>query len=76
MQPKKLATLNLTSESSLHSLDDSEIEKVEDFMYLRGYINSTDDLDTRTGKASGALIALWKVWLSPIKKETKKRVFN
>lgn len=53
---------------------DSEIEKIEDFPYLGGYIKSAHDVETRTGKASSALNALWKVWLSPIKKETNKSI--
>ena len=63
-----------TWESSVYALNGSEIEKVEEFLYLEGYMNSTHDVDTRIAKAWGALNA--KVWLSPIKKETKTRVFT
>ena len=39
-------------------------------------MNSAHDVDTRIAKAWGALNALSKVWLSPITKETKIRVFK
>lgn len=49
---------NATSESSVHALHGSEIEKVEDFLYLEGYMNSAHNVDTRIAKAWGALNAL------------------
>ena len=72
----KIMPFNATSESGVRALDGSEIEKVEYFLCLGGYINGSHDVDTRTAKALGALNALSKVWLSPIKKETKRRVFK
>ena len=39
-------------------------------------MNSAHDVDTRIPNAWGALNALLKVWLSPIMKETKIRVFK
>lgn len=40
-----------TSESSVYALNSSEIEKVEEFLYLEEYMNSTHDVDTRIAKA-------------------------
>ena len=34
----------------MHALDGSEIEKVENFLYLEGYMNSAHDVDTRIEK--------------------------
>ena len=67
----KITLFNATSESSVHALGGSEVEKVEDSLYLGGYINSSHHMDTRIPKACGALNALSTVWLFPIKKETK-----
>ena len=63
----KIMTLNATLERSVHALYGSEIEKVEDFLYLGWYTNSARDVDNRIGEALGALNALSKVWFSPIK---------
>ena len=57
-------------------LDESKIEKVDDFLYLGSYTETSQDIDTRIGKAWGALNALSKVWVSPIKKATKIRLFK
>ena len=60
----------------MFSLDGSEIEKVDDFLYLGSYTETSHDIDTKIGKAWGALNALSKVWLSPIMKATKMRLFK
>ena len=49
----------------MHALDGSEIEKVENFLYLEGYMNSAHDVDTRIAKAYGARNVLSKVLLIP-----------
>ena len=49
----------------MHALDGSEIEKVKNFLYLEGYMNSAHDVDTRIAKAYGALNVLSKVLLIP-----------
>ena len=72
----KITLFNATSESSVHALGSSEVEKVEDSLYLGGYINGSHDMDTRIRKAWGALNTLSTVWFFPIKKETKTRLFE
>ena len=72
----KITLFNATSESSVHALDGSEVERVEDSVYLGGSLNGSHDVDTRIPKAWGALNALSTVWFFPIKKETKTRVFE
>ena len=72
----KYMHLNPTSDELLHALNGSEIEKVDDFLYLGSYTNTPHDIDTRIGKAWGAIHSLSKVWLSPIKRSTKMRVFK
>ena len=47
----RIMTFIPTSESSVYALNGSEIEKVEEFLYLEGYMNSTHDVDTRIAKA-------------------------
>lgn len=47
----KFTHLNPTSEEKLHALDGSEIEKVDDFLYLGGYTNLAHDIETKTCKA-------------------------
>ena len=60
----------------MFSLDGSEIEKVDDFLYLGSYTETSHNIDTKIGKAWGALNALSKVCLSPIMKATKMRLFK
>ena len=47
----KIMTFIPTSENSVYAVNGSEIEKVEEFLYLEGYMNSTHDVDTRIAKA-------------------------
>ena len=72
----KFMHLNPTSEVALHTLNGSEIKKFDDFLYLGGYTKTVRNIETRTGKAWGALHSLSKMWVSPIKKKTKMRVFK
>ena len=60
----------------MFSLDGSEIEKVDDFLYLGSYTETSHNIDTKIGKAWRALNALSKVWLSPITKATKMLLFK
>ena len=53
--------LNASSNDQMHALDGSEIEKVDDFLYLGSYTNTEHDVDTRIGKAWGALNSLSKL---------------
>ena len=53
-----------------------EIECVNDFKYLGGYADTADDMDVRIAQSWSALHSLQKVWKSPIKKETKAKVFQ
>ena len=62
----KFMRLNPPSDDQMLSLDGSEIGKVDDFLSLGSYTETSHDIDTRIGKAWGSLNALSKVWLSPI----------
>ena len=73
----KFMRLNPPSDDQMLSLDGSEIGKVDDFLSLSNYTETSHDIDTRIGKAGGGgLNALSKVWVSPIKKATKMRLFK
>ena len=72
----KFMRLNPPSDDQMLSLDGSEIGKVDDFLSLGSYTETSHDIDTRIGKAWGGLNALSKVWVSPIKKATKMRLFK
>lgn len=60
----------------MFSLDGSEIKKVDDFLYLGSYTETSHNIDTKIGKAWGALNAFSKVWLSSITKATKMCLFK
>ena len=52
------------------------IEKVEDFIYLGSWIESTDrEIRVRKGKAWGALHRLKDIWKSKLSKSLKIRLF-
>ena len=72
----KAMHLNPSSERNIHAMNGDEIEKIDDFLYLGGYTNSSRDINTRIGKAWGALNALEKVWNSRVSTETKLRIFK
>ena len=68
--------LNPSSPDSIVALDGAPIELVTDFKYLGGYTNTAHDMKVRIAQAWGAINSLTKVWKSPIKKETKTKVFK
>ena len=72
----KVLHINPTSNNTIHSLNGDEIEKVNDFLYLGGYTNTTREINTRIAKAWGALNSLAKIWRSRIKISTKIRIFK
>ena len=73
----KFIHINPTSDiEKIHALNGDEIDKVEDFQYLGGFIDSSNDINIRIGKAWGALNALSRVWESKVKKSTKIKVFK
>ena len=51
----KVMHLNPTTNNIIRSLNGDEIEKVDDFLYLGGYTNTTRDINSRITKAWGAL---------------------
>ena len=72
----KVMYFNLSVESHIHAMNGDEIEKVDDFLYLGGYTNSSREINTRIGKSWNALNSLEKIWNSRITTETKVRVFK
>ena len=72
----KYMHLNAEEASTLYSLDGSQIELVDDFKYLGGYTDTDRDMEVRISQAWGALNSLRRVWLSPLKKSTKTKVFK
>ena len=72
----KYMHLNPSTDINLVASDDSEIECVNDFKYLGGYTDTAHDMDVRIAQSWSALHSLQKVWKSPIKKETKTKVFQ
>ena len=72
----KVMHLNPTANNIIRSLNGDEIEKVDDFLYLGGYTNTTRDIKSRITKAWGALNSLTKIWCSRIKTSTKIRIFK
>ena len=49
----KFMRLNKPSDDQMLYLDESEIEKVDDFLYLGRYTETSHDIDTRIGKVWG-----------------------
>ena len=72
----KYMHLNPSSDTKLFSSDGSEIECVKDFKYLGGYSGTEHDMNVRIAQSWSALHSLQKVWKSPIKKNTKTKVFK
>ena len=72
----KVMHLNPTADNNIRSLNGDEIEKVDDFLYLGGYTNTTRDIKSRITKAWGAQNSLTRVWCSRIKTSTKIRIFK
>ena len=53
-------------------LDESEIEKVDDFLYLGSYTETSHDIDTRIGKAwGGASMLFLKYGYLQLRKQLK-----
>ena len=73
----KVMTLNMEDRSSdLQSRSGEAIEKVNDFIYLGSWIESTDrEIRVRKGKAWGALHRLKDIWKSKLSKSLKIRLF-
>ena len=72
----KAMHFNPSVESHIHALNGDKIEKVDDFLYLGGYTNSSREINTRIGKSWNALNSLEKIWKSRITTETKVRIFK
>ena len=72
----KVMHVNPSSDVNILSRSGETIEKVDDFLYLGGYTNTSRDMDTRIRKAWGALNSLTKIWRSNVKTETKVRIFK
>ena len=72
----KVMHVNPSSEDNIHSRSGDVIEKVDDFLYLGGYTNSSRDMESRIGKAWGALNSLTKIWRSRVKTQTKVKIFQ
>ena len=68
--------LNPSVKSHIHAMNGDEIEKVDDFLYLGGYTNSSREINTRIGKSWGALNFREKIWSSRITTETEVRIFK
>ena len=67
---------NPSVESHIHAMYGDKIEKVDDFLFLGGYTNSSREINTRIGKSWGALNSLEKIWKSRITTETKVGIFK
>ena len=72
----KYMHLTPSTDDHLIASDGSPIELVNDFKYLGGYTDSSHDMDVRIAESWSALHSLQKVWKSPIKRETKTKVFQ
>lgn len=57
----KLMGINSSSEDPLRALDNTVIEKVDDFKYLGSWTNTSYDIECRKAQAWRALHALTKV---------------
>ena len=73
----KVKTLNMEDRSSdLQSRSGEAIEKVDYFIYLGSWIESTDrEIRVRKGKAWGALHRLKDIWKSKLSKSLEIRLF-
>ena len=73
----KVMTLNMEYRSSdLQSRSGEAIEKVNDFIYLGSWIESTDrEIRVRKGTVWGALHRLKDIWKSKLSKSLKIRLF-
>ena len=67
---------NPSVESHIHAMNGDEIEKVDDFLYLRGYTNFSQDINARIEKSCDALNSLEEIWNSRITKKTKLGFLN
>ena len=78
LNPKKTKYMLVNSNDTtpLTTSNGSIIEQVDDFTYLGGLTDTTNDMNVRIGKAWGAVNALTKVWKSPVRKKTKVKVFK
>ena len=72
----KYMHINPSANDSVHSSDGSQIEKVEDFIYLGSYTNSQRDIQCRKAQVWAAVHALDKVWRAPICRLTKLKIFR
>ena len=57
----KAMHFNSSVESHIHAMNGDEIEKVDDFLYMVGYTNSSREINIRIGKSWGALNSLEKI---------------
>ena len=66
---------NPSVQSHIHALNGDEIEKVDDFLYLGGYTNSSREINTRIVQSWDALNFLKKTG-TYITKKTKVKLFK
>ena len=67
----KAMHFNPSVKNHIHALNGDEIEKVDDFLYLWSYTNSSQEINTQIGKSWGAFNSLKNIWNSRITTETK-----
>ena len=72
----KYMHLNPSSDVQLYAFDGSPIECVRDFKYLGSYTDSGYDMNIRIAQAWSSIHSLQKVWKSPVRRETKTKVFK
>ena len=72
----KFMVVNSNDSTPIRALDGTDIEKVDDFLYLGGLTKTEKDLNSRLGQAWGALNALTKVWKADIDRKIKINVFQ
>ena len=77
INPDKTKILALNMPSPSVTIQNEQLEVVEDFKYLGSYINSAEhDLKCRKGKAWAAFWLLKKIWTSDIPLQTKIGLFD
>ena len=72
----KAIHFNSSVESHIHAMNGDEIEKVDDFLYLGGYTNSSREINTWIVKPWDALNSPEKIWNFRITTETKVKIFK
>jgi hypothetical protein len=74
---KSIVRGNLVGTPGTITVDGVPIERVEDFKYMGSYVGSVGrDIEERCKAASRAYGRLMPVWNTPLRVETKLRVFK